>query len=90
MISYIITAMCLLSLCVLLTKPKLLKFLKRPTRFKAFWICLFVYGLILQIWHFTPAGKKENEEFKANNPPQQIYYPASDTTKNYTFPWLGF
>ena len=90
MFGNIITTIFVILLIVLLVNPQLLKFLKRPTRWKAFWLWFIAYCVIINIYHLTPTGKAEYAELIANQlQKEEIYTPKPDTTKHiYIFPFL--
>ena len=46
-------SICILGLIVLLINPKILKFLKRPTRWKAFGVWCIAYAILFSIWAYT-------------------------------------
>ena len=52
-------------LVVLLVKPQLLKFLKKPTRWKAVGIWFAVFCIVINIYTQTPIGKAEFADMQA-------------------------
>jgi energy-coupling factor transporter transmembrane protein EcfT len=74
MILNIIATVFLILLPILIIFPKILIFLKRPTRFKAICIWLLVFFCVFTIWTHTSVGKIEYEAYIANRPPQKENY----------------
>jgi len=68
MVYDIIATILLIMLVVLLINPHILKFLKRPTRWKAFGIWLLIFYITFLIYESTPTGKADFEQYHKNRP----------------------
>jgi len=87
---YVISIIFFVILVYLWAVPETLTFLKKPTRWKVFWLWMLVFSIVIKIYTLTPTGKAEYDKLIANQPTKEnehTYYQRTDsnTSEGATF-----